>query len=80
MSATPLVGYYVTMIRGRRKAWLLGPFDAHADALARVDEARRVAQEIDPWSDFDLFGTAKVRASRLPPGVLNKHLNLASGG
>ena len=52
--------YYVTMIRGRRVAWLAGPYDTHAEALERVDEAKRRACEINCWHDFDEFGTART--------------------
>lgn len=67
-------GYYVTVIRGKRVGWLLGPFDAHEDALAKVDLARTMACRIDPWCDFDAFGTTRLERPEgriLPPGKLN---------
>jgi hypothetical protein len=69
--------YYVTVIRGERTGWLLGPYATHAEALARVDAARIVAQTIDPYTVFDAFGTAsrtaRVPFARMPAGRLNDH-------
>lgn len=67
--------YYVTMIRGTRVAWLLGPFPTHAEALALVNRARSMASKIDPRSDFDAFGTSSLpRFESGRRGVLNKML------
>lgn len=69
---TDLKAYYVTMIRGKRTAFLLGPFAIHADALALVETACNEAYRIDPWSWFDLFGTSSILwTSNLPRGKLN---------
>lgn len=51
--------FYVTMIRGERKrrvAVLAGPYESVLEAEGHVDEARRKAEEIDPFSCFDAFG------------------------
>lgn len=72
--------FYVTMVRdGKKKpAFLAGPFDTHDEALAQVDSARKKAYEVDPWSEFDAFGTTGLTADRHPPGVLNGHLGVGN--
>jgi hypothetical protein len=74
--------FYVTMIRDpgprQRVARLAGPFDDHDAALAHVEPARRLARELDPWSDFDAFGTAGVTAAEHRPGVLNERLGIGA--
>jgi hypothetical protein len=65
-------GFYVTVLRGSRVGYLAGPFAEHAAALEAVSSARREAVAIDPFCDFDAFGTTKVSGrAPLPPGVLN---------
>lgn len=74
-------GHYVTMVREgnpKRVAWLAGPFKTHEEAVAHVDRARAVAHEVDPWSEFDAFGTASRQADHHPPGVLNEKLGLSA--
>ncbi len=60
-------GYYVTVRRLQRTAWLLGPYETQEEAAAQVRRGRILASEVDPWMDFDAFGTAhlagRVRAS-----------------
>jgi len=69
--------YYVSMIRGKRTALLAGPYDTHAEALANVEPARREASRVDPWSDFDAFGTCSLpREADNPRGVLNNALKV----
>lgn len=66
-------GYYVTIKRGTRTGFLLGPYAIHSDALTRVNAARDAATEIDGAAWFDLIGTSKLTsANPLPLGVLNK--------
>lgn len=65
-------GFYVTIVRGKRVGYLVGPCRTEPIARTYLDAARREAEEIDPFTHFDLFGTARVEASRLPPGVLNE--------
>ena len=68
------MGYYVTMKRDRRTAWLLGPYETHAEALAKVERGRHLARSADPFADFDAFGTSRIMSTgELPPGVLNTH-------
>lgn len=59
-------GFYVSMIAGKRKILLYGPFDEHQLALTRVNEAREKAIEADPYCHFNLFGTCKITAKILP--------------
>lgn len=72
--------FYVTMVRNpgrdQQVAKLAGPFDEHEHALAHVEEAQRYANEIDPRSHFDYFGTSGITAAEHRPGVLNRHMGL----
>jgi hypothetical protein len=70
------VGYYVTLRRGQRTAFLAGPFDTKDEAERMVQPAVAEAAEVDPFTHFDLHGTARVEAARLPLGKLNTRLGL----
>lgn len=72
------VGYYVSVVRSSTQRGLLaGPFATHAEALDLVDAARREACVVDPWCNFDLFGTCRLRGgSSLPHGRLNERLGV----
>lgn len=67
------VGYYVTARRSTlQTAWLAGPFPTQEEAERHVEAARIVACILDPWCDFDAFGTARLeRANALSPGRLH---------
>ncbi len=68
------IGYYVTVKRDNRTGWLYGPFADHGVALLMVDITRRLACQLDPWCDFDAFGTSSITSDRaLPFGKLNDH-------
>jgi len=70
-------GYYVTMVRDGRVAYLVGPFiNDHAAALRAVEPARIAAAKIDPFADFDLFGTARLDFEHCRPGALNAAFGL----
>jgi hypothetical protein len=71
-----MTGFYVTVLRGSRVGYLASPFAEHAAAVEAVSSARREAVAIDPFCDFDAFGTARLSARRLPAGVLNSRLGL----
>jgi hypothetical protein len=83
-SNVPLVpeprDYYVSVVRSSKQRGLLaGPFPSHGAALALVDAARRLACELDPWCDFDAFGTCSVpRYPWNPKGKLNLQLGVDS--
>lgn len=69
--------YYVGVIRGKTRVGLLaGPFASRDEAIAMIEPARRLACEIDPWCDFDAFGTLSLQTDA--PGVLNDLLGLES--
>lgn len=68
--------YYVTMIRGKRTAWLAGPFRTHKEALAKVEAATTLAIKIDPWAHFDAFGTASLETGSGVVGVLNAKIGV----
>lgn len=73
--------YYVTMRRGAlepKVAWLAGPFKTHFAALIMVDSARALACKLDPWADFDFFGTASCMRGKGPVGRLNEQLGVGS--
>lgn len=68
-------GYYVTLKRDTRTAWLLGPFAKHEAALAVVKPAYDKACELDPRAVFDAYGTSSITSEKsLPPGRLNAYL------
>ena len=71
------VGYYVTLRRGQRTAFLAGPFDTKAEAEKMVEPAVAEASRVDPFTHFDPHGTARIEAARLPRGKLNARLGLA---
>lgn len=77
LKPSPSKKFYVTMIRDGKAAYLAGPFDNHEEAKGHVEPARNEAWDVDPWSEFDSFGTASVVADRHPPGVLNERLGIA---
>lgn len=54
--------YFVTMRRDKRTAFLLGPYTTHTEALANVSTGRDLARKVDPWADFDAFGTSSLPA------------------
>ena len=67
-------GYCVTVRRGSRTGYLLGPYRSKDEAEARVPDGRRLAGQADPFTAFDGFGVTHVvmqPGALLPPGVLN---------
>jgi hypothetical protein len=69
--------YYVSMIRDKRYKLLAGPFATHLDALQMVDPAKREAARLDPFVDFDAFGTCSMpRNSTNKDGWLNIYLGV----
>lgn len=68
-------GFYTTLVRegvGRKVGYLLGPFDDEPTARAAIPAARRLAEQVDPRTAFDAFGTCRLELSAgpLPRGVL----------
>lgn len=72
--ATEAKKFYVTMVRDGRTARLAGPFDSKEEAEAHVEPARKLASEIDPFSDFDAFGVSAITSAEHRPGTLNDRL------
>lgn len=75
-----MIGFYCTMLRGDRVAWLAGPIETKEAAEARVPEARNAAIDVDGFAAFDAFGVTRLErpdAIVLPYGVLNKTLGMA---
>ncbi len=72
--------YYVSVIDGRRKAVLLGPFlNDHAAALNQVDAVRKKAMDLDPKAAFYSFGTCRIPDDDTVPiraGLLNQFFGL----
>lgn len=65
--------YYVTAKRDTRTAFVSGPYDTHAEALALVDKARSIAADLDPRAWWDAFGTARLHdLIAYPQGMLQK--------
>jgi urease accessory protein UreF len=54
-------GYYVTAIDGDRWFKMAGPYQTHAEALAHVEEALRIADEHDGRAWFMSWGTCHVK-------------------
>jgi hypothetical protein len=54
------LGYYVTVVNGRRVGWLLGPYRTHGEAEGEVDRGRGLAEAADPYAHFYAFGTARA--------------------
>ncbi len=69
--------YYVSVVDGKKKAFLAGPFrDDHKAALDMVSAAKKAAEEVDPRAVFYAFGTVRTGYDHDRPGVLNAHLGL----
>jgi hypothetical protein len=72
-------GFYVTVRRGTRTGYLLGPHPTYAAAAARIPAGRVLAERADPRAVFDGFGVTRVvmrPGAELPAGVL-EHLAAA---
>lgn len=65
-------GFYTTIVRGAKVGYLLGPFDDEPTARAAIPHAQRFAEQADPRTVFDAFGTCRLALSAgpLPRGVL----------
>ena len=69
-------GFYCTVKRGERTAWLLGPFADHEKAQELAFLASCKGSDIDPRMAFDPYGTSSieregVEITELPKGKLN---------
>lgn len=64
-----MIGYYVSVIDGKKSGMLLGPFDTHEAALANVDRGTKLAYDADPKAPWYAYGTCKWEADKLPRSV-----------
>ena len=67
-------GFYVTMQRNERTAYLLGPYPDKDTAESNVTAGRDLACHVDPFASFDAFGVTRVvmqPGASLPAGKLN---------
>lgn len=64
-----MIGYYVTVIDGKKKGALLGPYATHQEALDNVARGTKLAMDSDPKAPWYAYGTAKVDARELPKSV-----------
>lgn len=66
------VGFYVSVIDGPRKGFLLGPYDTHDEALQNVERGKQLAFDTDGASRtwFYAYGTCRLECDgKLPQGV-----------
>ncbi len=61
--------YYVTVINGKQKGYLAGPFNALRSAGNRVAVAKQLAELSDPWGVHYAYGTAGVNREVMPKGI-----------
>lgn len=67
--------FFVSLQRGKRTALLAGPFSSQGEAEGHVEAAVRIANEVDPWSWFDSFGTMSMEPCGFK-GLFNHRLGL----
>lgn len=65
--------YFVTAIDGPSFYYMAGPYPTHAEALARVDLARDIADKHDGRAWFMSWGTVRQKDDCDTVGVLNKY-------
>lgn len=56
--------YYVSVMDGGRKGFLLGPYSSHEEALANVERGCKLANEADDRAWFYAYGTCSAPADR----------------
>lgn len=59
-------GFYVDLVRGKRVAFLAGPFPSEEIARKYERAAVNKAMELDPWAHFDPFGVVAVDTDKVP--------------
>jgi hypothetical protein len=64
--------FYVTARDAGRTSLVAGPYDTHAEAIAKLPEAKATAIENEPRAHFYSFGTAAVPRSKARPSVFGK--------
>jgi len=63
--------YYVSVIDGPKFGLLSGPYSTHAEALAQVEPARKIAHKANRDAIWYGFGTCRLETSA-GPGVLQR--------
>ena len=66
--------YYISVMKNSGDCRALsGPYEKHADALALVDKARRISEQMDDRAIWYAFGTLRIKdTSCTDPGILQK--------
>ena len=70
--------YFVSCVRegrsndARNTALVSGPYECHADALAMVARARRVAENMDAKAVWYSFGTVRLHIQSEQVGMLQR--------
>lgn len=67
--------FYVSVVDGRRVGLLAGPFGTHQEALDLVGNAKKLAQEADPFACFYAYGTLSLSTGKRK-GIFNKALDI----
>ena len=69
----PPDGRYYVSCQDAGQFWIMaGPYQTHADALAHVDKALNIANEIDGRAWFMSWGTCHMKDDYTKPGKLNQ--------
>lgn len=63
--------YFVSAIDGTKNYIMAGPYATHAEALAKVEPARNIANDHDGRAWFMAWGTCRIEGSDRV-GTLNK--------
>jgi hypothetical protein len=70
-----MVGFYVSVIDGPRKGFLLGPYSSHEEALKNVERGKQMSLDSDnaTRSWFYGYGTCKIETQKeLPKSVFGR--------
>lgn len=70
--------WFVVLKRDRRTSLLAGPFPWRTLAEAQVEAAVRLANELDPWSHFDVFGVQSFEQPTGHSGLFNRQLKISN--
>ena len=60
----PGANYYVSVQDGKKTGLLSGPYKTHAEAVAKVNEVKEKALEVDSGAAFYSFGTVATKTSK----------------
>ena len=61
LASCPIGRYFVTAIDGPNTHFMAGPYENHADALADVDKALKIADKHDGRAWFMAWGTVRIK-------------------